>query len=68
MQNSNTTQANNGFLTGLGKNVEEGAGRMQGYHHRAKLRSFNVFDTFLKAPLTSDQIVLNPAWRQNLRK
>lgn len=68
MQMSNNAKLNDEFLTSLGKNVEGTAGRMQGYHNKAKIRSFNVFDTFLKAPLTPDLVVLNPTWRQNLRK
>lgn len=56
------------LLLKYGKNIEGSIGRMKGFHARAPVRSPNFFDAFFKAPLTADQIVLNPTWKQNLRK
>lgn len=32
------------------------------------MRAPNFFDALFRAPLTGDQIVLNPTWKQNIRK
>ena len=51
-----------------GKNIEGSVGRMKGFHNKAPIRSPHLFDSLFKTPLTADQIVLNPTWKQNLRK
>ena len=51
-----------------GKNVEGSQGRMKGYHTRKLLRSPNAFDYMMRAPLTSNEIIINQTWTQNLRK
>ena len=56
------------ILQGQGKNVEGTQGRMKGYHHKKVVRAPNAFDYFMRAPLTSDQIEINPTWTQNIMK
>jgi hypothetical protein len=56
------------MLLNYGKNVEGSQGRMQGFHKQKQMRSPNFFDALFRAPLTGDLIVLNPTWKQNIRK
>ena len=55
-------------LLQYGKNVEGSQGRMKGFHKRTAVVTPNFWDAFFKSPLMSNQIEINPTWRQNLRK
>jgi hypothetical protein len=51
-----------------GKNVEGSQGRMKAYHTQKNVRSPNAFDYMMRAPLTSNEVIINQTWTQNLRK
>ena len=66
--NSNEIERYDGMLLGYGKNIEGMTGRYSGFHDTNALRSPQPFDMMFKVPITPDQIVINPTWKQNLRK
>lgn len=55
-------------LTCYGKNVEGSSGRMKGYHNKKLFLGLNHIDRSLKIQFSPDMVVLNPTWKQNLRK
>lgn len=44
------------------------SGRYVGYHNTNPLRGPSMLDGLFRNPLTPDQVIVNPTWRQNIRK
>ena len=56
------------FLLMSGKNVEAMSGRYIGYHNTKPLRGPSLLDNLFRTPIQLDQVIVNPTWRQNIRK
>ena len=67
-KHSNQIKAYDDILLGYGKNVEGMSGRYGGFHDKKMLRGPTNFDMLFRVPIENDQIVINPTWKQNLRK
>jgi hypothetical protein len=65
---SSTVDKVDELMTLYGKNVEGSRGRMKGFHARTSVRTPNFWDAFFRSPLQANQIIINPTWRQNIRK
>lgn len=55
-------------LLNYGKNVEGTSGRMKGYHNRKNFHTPHFPEGVMRSPFTPDMVILNPTWRQNIRK
>lgn len=67
-KHSNQIQEYDDLLLGYGKNIEGMSGRYTGFHDQKMLRSPTYFDVLFRVPISPDQIVINPTWKQNIRK
>ncbi len=65
---SNEIKAYDDILLGYGKNIEGMSGRYGGFHSKKMLRSPTCFDLLFRVPISSDQIIINQTWKQNIRK
>ena len=55
-------------LMNYGKNVEGTSGRMKGYHNRKQYHVALFPESVMRSHFTPDMVVLNPTWKQNIRK
>lgn len=67
-KHTNLITEHDNFLLASGKNIEGMSGRYIGYHDTKPLRGPSLLDNLFRSPITPDQIIVNPTWRQNIRK
>lgn len=67
-QTSNKIKSHDQLRLAMGQNVSGMSGRYIGYHNTNFLRGPIAWDLFFRVPITDDMVIINPTWRQNIRK